>query len=96
LNDAFIILDEGQNSTPEQMKMFLTRLGFRSKMVVTGDITQVDLPRESSSGLIQVQGILRDIDGIRFIYFSENDVVRHDLVKVIVKAYDQKRADKSV
>lgn len=96
LNDAFIILDEGQNSTPEQMKMFLTRLGFRSKMVVTGDITQVDLPRESSSGLIQVQGILKEIDGIRFVYFSERDVVRHDLVKLIVKAYDQKRPDKSV
>lgn len=95
LSDAFIILDEGQNSTPEQMKMFLTRLGFRSKMVVTGDITQVDLPRESSSGLIQVQNILKDIDGIRFIYFSEKDVVRHDLVKIIVKAYDQKRTDRS-
>ena len=95
LNDAFIILDEGQNSTPEQMKMFLTRLGFHSKMVVTGDITQVDLPRESSSGLIQVQGILKDINGIRFVYFSEKDVVRHELVKKIVKAYDQKKPDKS-
>lgn len=91
LSDAFIILDEGQNSTPEQMKMFLTRLGFHSKMVVTGDITQVDLPRESSSGLIQVQGVLKDIDGIRFVYFNEKDVVRHELVRKIVKAYDQKR-----
>lgn len=91
LSDAFIILDEGQNSTPEQMKMFLTRLGFHSKMVITGDITQVDLPRESSSGLIQVQGVLKDIEGIRFVYFSEKDVVRHELVRKIVKAYDQKR-----
>ncbi|MBI4384030.1 MAG: PhoH family protein, partial [Nitrospinae bacterium] len=89
LNDSFIILDEGQNSTPEQMKMFLTRLGFRSKMVVTGDITQVDLPRETRSGLIQVQNILKDIDGIKFVYFSEKDVVRHDLVKEIVRAYDK-------
>ena len=90
LSDAFIILDEGQNSTPEQMKMFLTRLGFRSKMVITGDITQVDLPRESASGLIQVQSILKNVEGIRFVYFNEQDVVRHDLVKQIVKAYDQK------
>lgn len=89
LSDAFIILDEGQNATPEQMKMFLTRLGFRSKMVITGDITQVDLPRESSSGLIQVQNILKKIEGIRFVYFTEKDIVRHELVKQIVKAYDQ-------
>ncbi|MBI4388893.1 MAG: PhoH family protein, partial [Nitrospinae bacterium] len=89
LNDSFIILDEGQNSTPEQMKMFLTRLGFRSKMAVTGDITQVDLPRETRSGLIQVQNILKDIDGIKFVYFTEKDVVRHDLVKEIVRAYDK-------
>jgi len=90
LNNAFIILDEAQNSTQEQMKMFLTRLGANSKMVVTGDITQVDLPRPQHSGLIQVQGILDKIEGIRFIYFSEKDVVRHELVKKIVTAYDQK------
>lgn len=92
LSDAFIILDEGQNSTPEQMKMFLTRLGFRSKMVITGDITQVDLPSNSASGLIQVQEILKNIDGIRFVYFNEKDVVRHDLVKKIVRAYDHKNS----
>lgn len=90
LNDSFIILDEAQNSTQEQMKMFLTRLGFKSKMVVTGDITQVDLPTHVNSGLIQVQTILKDIEGIYFLYFTDTDVVRHELVKKIVKAYDQK------
>ena len=89
LSDSFIILDEAQNSTKEQMKMFLTRLGFRSKMIVTGDVTQVDLPRYGDSGLIHVQRLLKDIDGIRFVYFSEKDVVRHDLVKKIIRAYDQ-------
>ena len=88
LNDSFIILDEAQNSTREQMKMFLTRLGFRAKMVITGDITQVDLPRESDSGLIQVSHLLKKIEGISFIKFSEKDVVRHDLVKKIIRAYD--------
>ncbi len=88
LNDAFIILDEGQNATREQMKMFLTRLGFRSKMVLTGDITQVDLPSYADSGLIHVQSLLKEIDGIRFVHFTEKDVVRHDLVKHIIKAYD--------
>ena len=90
LNDSFIILDEGQNATPEQMKMFLTRLGFRSKMVVTGDITQVDLPRGTLSGLIEAHRILQGIEGISIINFSEKDVVRHELVKKIVKAYDRK------
>jgi phosphate starvation-inducible PhoH-like protein len=89
LNDAFIILDEAQNATVEQMKMFLTRLGFYSKMVITGDITQVDLPNGTVSGLIQIQQILRNIDGITFVYFSEHDVVRHPLVRDIVNAYDQ-------
>ncbi|MFQ5443348.1 MAG: PhoH family protein [Nitrospinales bacterium] len=89
LNDSFIILDEGQNSTQDQMKMFLTRLGFRSKMVATGDITQVDLARNADSGLIHVQKILKGVEGIRFVYFSEKDVVRHNLVKQIIKAYDK-------
>jgi phosphate starvation-inducible PhoH-like protein len=89
LNDSFVILDEAQNATAEQMKMFLTRLGFNSKAVVTGDITQVDLPPERVSGLIEVRDILRDIEGIRFIYFNEQDVVRHKLVQDIIKAYDQ-------
>jgi len=90
LNDSFIILDEAQNATSEQMKMFLTRLGFNSKAVVTGDITQVDLPPEKGSGLIEVQKILGDIEGIRFVYFSERDVIRHDLVQSIIKAYEKK------
>lgn len=88
LSDSFIILDEAQNSTREQMKMFLTRLGFRSKMVITGDVTQVDLPSRGNSGLIHVQTLLHEIEGIRFVYFSEKDVVRHDLVKKIIRAYD--------
>src|SRR5712691_11698987 len=87
LNDSFIILDEAQNTTPEQMKMFLTRLGFGSNIVVTGDVTQVDLPREQASGLIQVQDILGSIDGIAFIRFGHEDVVRHKLVQRIVEAY---------
>jgi phosphate starvation-inducible PhoH-like protein len=87
LNDSFIILDEAQNTSPEQMQMFLTRLGFGSKVVVTGDVTQVDLPREQASGLIQVQDILSDIDGIAFVRFSHQDVVRHKLVQRIVEAY---------
>ncbi len=88
LNDSFIILDEAQNSTAEQMKMFLTRLGFNSKMVITGDITQVDLPASRGSGLIEVQRVLHDVDGIRFVYFDDGDVVRHQLVSAIVRAYD--------
>jgi phosphate starvation-inducible PhoH-like protein len=87
LNDSFIILDEAQNTSPEQMQMFLTRLGFGSKVVVTGDVTQVDLPREQASGLIQVQDILSDVDGIAFVRFSHQDVVRHKLVQRIVEAY---------
>ncbi len=89
LNDAFIILDEAQNTTSEQMKMFLTRLGFNAKMVITGDITQVDLPNHRPSGLIEVQTVLQGIDGIRFVYFDDRDVVRHDLVSAIVRAYDR-------
>ncbi len=88
LNDSFVILDEAQNTTPEQMKMFLTRLGFGSKMVVTGDITQVDLPREQRSGLIVVGEILDAIEGIEFVRFGGEDVVRHKLVQRIVEAYD--------
>jgi len=87
LNDSFVILDEAQNTSPEQMQMFLTRLGFGSKMVVTGDVTQIDLPREQASGLIQVQGILGAIDGIQFVQFGHQDVVRHKLVQRIVEAY---------
>jgi len=88
LNDAFVILDEAQNTTSEQMKMFLTRLGFGSKAVVTGDITQIDLPSGRMSGLIQALDVVRNIDGIGFVYFDERDVVRHKLVQQIVKAYD--------
>ena len=87
LNDSFIILDEAQNTSPEQMQMFLTRLGFGSKVVVTGDQTQIDLPREQASGLIQVQTILGGISGIEFVHFSHQDVVRHKLVQRIVEAY---------
>ncbi len=88
LNDSFIILDEAQNTSPEQMKMFLTRLGFNSKMVVTGDITQIDLPRDQHSGLIVVGDILKDVEGIEFVRFGEEDVVRHKLVRQIVAAYN--------
>ncbi len=87
LNDSFIILDEAQNTSPEQMKMFLTRLGFGSKMVVTGDITQIDLPTGQSSGLVVVSEILDGVDGIEFVRFGEEDVVRHKLVRRIVAAY---------
>lgn len=87
LNDAFVILDEAQNTTPEQMKMFLTRLGFNSKMVVTGDITQIDLPRDRQSGLVVVREILEGIEDVRFVRFDQKDVVRHRLVQKIVAAY---------
>jgi phosphate starvation-inducible PhoH-like protein len=87
LNDSFVILDEAQNTTPEQMQMFLTRLGFGSKMVVTGDVTQIDLPREQASGLIQVREILATLDGVGFVEFGHEDVVRHKLVQRIVEAY---------
>ena len=86
-NDSFIVLDEAQNTSPEQMQMFLTRLGFGSKIVVTGDVTQIDLPRGQSSGLIEVQKILADIEGIGFVPFGHQDVVRHKLVGRIVEAY---------
>jgi phosphate starvation-inducible PhoH-like protein len=89
LNDSFVILDEAQNTTPEQMKMFLTRLGFGSRMVVTGDVTQVDLPRDQKSGLIVVGDILEGIEGVEFVRFGGDDVVRHKLVQRIVEAYDQ-------
>lgn len=91
LNDSFIILDEAQNSTSDQMKMFLTRLGFDSKAVITGDITQVDLPVERISGLIHVQAILNEIEGIHFSYFTEKDVVRHELVQKIIRAYENEK-----
>ena len=89
LNSAFVILDEAQNSTAEQMKMFLTRLGFNSKAVITGDITQIDLPSATISGLIQARDILQDIRGIKFVNFSRDDVVRHPLVQDIIDAYDK-------
>jgi phosphate starvation-inducible protein PhoH and related proteins len=89
LNDSFVILDEAQNTTPEQMKMFLTRLGFGSRMVVTGDVTQVDLPREQQSGLIVVGDVLGAIEGVEFLRFGGEDVVRHKLVQRIVEAYDE-------
>jgi len=92
LNDAFVILDEAQNTTSEQMKMFLTRLGYNSKAVITGDITQIDLPVGKTSGLVEAQAIVKGIDGIRFIYFSEKDVVRHRLVRDIIRAYDSYEA----
>jgi phosphate starvation-inducible protein PhoH and related proteins len=95
LNDSFVILDEAQNATAEQMKMFLTRLGFHSKVVVTGDITQIDLPSDRVSGLIEVKEILRDINGIQFIYFDDKDVVRHRLVQDIIKAYDRHQSTTS-
>jgi len=99
LNDSLVILDEAQNTTSEQMKMFLTRLGFSSKAVITGDITQIDLPDGKVSGLVQAQAILQNIEGIRFVLFSKEDVVRHRLVQDIIKAYedlgDKERADRS-
>jgi len=88
LNDSFIILDEAQNTTSEQMKMFLTRIGFRSKAVITGDITQIDLPTGKLSGLIESKNILQGIDGIKFVFFSKRDVVRHKLVQEIIRAYE--------
>jgi len=89
LSDAFIILDEAQNTTSEQMKMFLTRIGMRSKAVITGDVTQIDLPMGRASGLIEARNILGDVEGLAFCYFNENDVVRHHLVRLIIKAYQQ-------
>ena len=89
LNDAFVILDEAQNTTTEQMKMFLTRLGYGSKAVVTGDITQIDLPPGRTSGVKQALQVLRNVSGVSMIYFTERDVVRHRLVQVIVRAYEE-------
>ena len=94
LNDSYIILDEAQNTTPEQMKMFLTRLGFGSKVIVTGDVTQIDLPKGKSSGLKTVMEILEGVNGIDFIYFNEKDVVRHKLVQDIIKAYEKYETNK--
>ena len=94
LNDAFVILDEAQNTTHIQMKMMLTRIGENSRLVVTGDITQVDLPETSFSGLIEIQEILKDIDGVVFVYLSNKDVVRNDLVRKIVKAYEEYEKDR--
>ena len=89
LNDSFVILDEAQNTTSEQMKMFLTRLGFNSKAVITGDITQIDLPNERRSGLVEAIEMVGKIEGIALVYFDEQDVVRHSLVQRIIKAYDE-------
>jgi phosphate starvation-inducible PhoH-like protein len=89
LNDAFIIIDEAQNTTQEQMKMILTRLGFNSKMVITGDVTQIDLPTGRRSGLLDANDVLRGVPGITFIHFDDTDVVRHVLVQRVVKAYDR-------
>ena len=94
LNDSFIVLDEAQNTTSEQMKMFLTRIGFNSKAVITGDITQIDLPSDRTSGLIESKDILQIIDGIKFVFFSKKDVVRHKLVQEIIRAYEDLEADK--
>jgi phosphate starvation-inducible PhoH-like protein len=94
LDDSFIILDEAQNTTPEQMKMFLTRMGFGSRAVITGDITQVDLPRGKFSGLIEVMDILKGIEEIAFIHLGDQDVVRHNLVQKIIKAYDNYAQEK--
>ena len=90
LNDSFVILDEAQNTTSEQMKMFLTRLGFNSKAVITGDITQIDLPNDRRSGLVEAIDVVGNIEGIAFVYFDERDVVRHSLVQRIIKAYDER------
>lgn len=89
LNDSFVILDEAQNATTEQMKMFLTRLGFSSKAVITGDVTQTDLPEGKTSGLIEARGLLEGINGIKFVYFSRDDVIRHPLVQEIIDAYEK-------
>jgi phosphate starvation-inducible PhoH-like protein len=95
LNDAFVILDEAQNATSDQMKMFLTRLGFSSKAVITGDVTQTDLPEGKTSGLIEARALLKDIRGIKFIYFSRDDVIRHPLVQEIIDAYEKMEEEKT-
>jgi phosphate starvation-inducible protein PhoH and related proteins len=96
LNDSMVILDEAQNTTSEQMKMFLTRLGFNSKAIITGDITQIDLPEGKISGLIEAEELLSDIKDLKFIYFTDRDIVRHNLVQQIVKAYEKKKKKKKV
>jgi len=92
LNDSFVILDEAQNTTSEQMKMFVTRLGFNSKAVITGDVTQIDLPNARRSGLLEAMDVLKNVNGLAFVCFDEGDVVRHHLVQRIVRAYDEHRA----
>ena len=89
LDDSFIILDEAQNTTPEQMKMFLTRLGFNSKAIITGDVTQIDLPDARRSGLLEAVKVLKNVDDIAILHFTEKDVVRHRLVQAIIKAYER-------
>jgi len=89
LNDSFVILDEAQNTTSEQMKMFVTRLGFNSKAVITGDVTQIDLPSARRSGLLEAVDVLKKVQGLSFVYFDESDVVRHHLVQRIIRAYDE-------
>ncbi len=93
LNDAFVILDEAQNTTTEQMKMFLTRLGFGSRAIITGDVTQIDLPNGRTSGLVQATEVLRNVDGVNFVRFTDMDVVRHPIVQAIVRAYDAHKPD---
>ena len=93
LHNAFILLDEAQNTTPMQMKMFLTRLGTNSRAIITGDVTQIDLPAKTTSGLVQIQEILKKIQGVTFCYFDKNDVVRHRLVKDIIDAYERYHAN---
>jgi phosphate starvation-inducible PhoH-like protein len=95
LNDSFVILDEAQNATSEQMKMFLTRLGFSSKAVITGDVTQTDLPKGKTSGLVEARETLEGIKGIRFVYFSRDDVIRHRLVQDIIDAYEKMESRRS-
>ena len=95
LNDAFVILDEAQNATSDQMKMFLTRLGFSSKAVITGDVTQTDLPEGKTSGLVEARTLLKDIKGIKFIYFNRDDVIRHPLVQEIIDAYEKMEQEKT-
>src|SRR5438094_477127 len=89
INDSFVILDEAQNTTSEKMKMFVTRLGFNSKAVITGDITQIDLPGARRSGLLEAADVLKKVEGLTFVYFDEGDVVRHHLVQRIIRAYDE-------
>ncbi|MCK5098258.1 MAG: PhoH family protein, partial [Desulfobacteraceae bacterium] len=95
LNNAFIILDEAQNTTSEQMKMFLTRIGFSSRAIITGDITQTDLPSDKKSGLVEAKKLLYNIKGIKILHFSKNDIVRHELVSKIIEAYEQKNTSKN-